>query len=300
MKLAFMVNNRNKEKYIRMAVRSILFQKCEPFLAVLSDNNSTDASKAIMDEEAAKYDGPHKVVRLNCPVFEHDGMAGLNAHMDWVMDQIDADWIIQLSGDDYSLEHRAQKTLDAFRANDPSMVLTAQYSVSEDMKYVAETAYPHMDGWVRVEDVISKYVGGSCSQAWSREFYEKMGGVRGCLGSPDILMPLLSILHKGCYYLNERLQCYRKVLGPDNTGLESIYFDVPESDLPKRKQLEELIHFQVIVGLYEVLGKMYDAKLETRPAEEALSLAISDRAASLVRCRKDLSFMRVPPLPFKV
>lgn len=299
MKLAFMLNNKNKEKYVRIAARSILYQKCEPFLAVLSDNNSTDASKAILDEEASKYDGPHKVVRLNCPPFKSDGMPGLNEHIDWVMDQIDADWIIQLSGDDYSLETRAQSTLKAFRDNDPSMVLTAQYTVSETMQYVAETGYPHTDGWVLLQDVITKFVGGSCSQAWTREFYNKMGGIKGCLGSSDILMPFLSVLHKGCYYINERLQCYRKVLGPDNTGLESIFFAIPEDKKEERLQVEELMHFQVIVGFYEVLGKMYEAKLESRPAEEALSLVLSDRAASLVRCRKELSLLRVPPLSFK-
>lgn len=296
-----MVNNRNKERFIQVAARSILYQKCEPFLAVLSDNNSTDASKAILDEEASKYDGPHKVLRLDCPVFEHDGMPGLNAHMDWVMEQLpdSIEWIIQLSGDDYSLETRAQRTLDAFRAHDPSMVLTAQYTVDQEMKYLAETGFPHVDGWVLVQDVISKFVGGSCSQAWSRDFYYKMGGVKGCLGSPDILMPLLSILHKGCWYIHERLQCYRKVLGPDNTGLESVFFAIPEENKAERLQLEELIHFQVAVGLYEVLGKMYEAGLQTREAEEALSLAISDRAASLVRTRKELSLRRVPPRPFK-
>jgi hypothetical protein len=215
------------------------------------------------------------------------------------MEQFDCPYIIQLSGDDYSLQGRAAKTLEAFRTQDPSMVLTGQYTVDEEMKYVAETGYPLMDSWVKIEDVFPKYVGGSCSQAWSREFYYKIQGIKGCLGSSDVLMPFLSVLYKGCYYLNERLQCYRKVLGPDNTGLESVMFAIPEEDKAGRKQLEELIHFQVIVGLYEVLGKMYEAKLETRPAEEALSLAISDRAASLVRCRKDLSLMRVPPLPFK-
>lgn len=298
--LAFMVNNKNKEKYIEVACNSILKQECEPFLAVLSDNGSTDNSKAIMDDLASKYDGPHKVLRLDVPQpQEHDGMPGLNAHIDWDMEQFDCPYVIQLSGDDYSLQGRAAKVLAAFRENEPSMVLTGQYTVDQDMNYVAETGYPLMDSWVKIEDMFPKYVGGSCSQAWTREFYYKMGGIKGCLGSSDVLMPFLSVLDKGCWFIQERLQCYRKVLGPNNTGLESIFFDIPEDDLPRRKQMEELIHFQVIVGLYEVLGKMYEAKLETRPAEEALSIAISDRAASLVRCRKDLSFMKVPPLPFK-
>ena len=297
--LAFMLNTYNKAPYTKVAVRSILYQKCEPFLAVLSDHGSTDGTREILDEEVSKYDGPHKVLRLNKPPSQWNGMPALNDHIDWCMEQMDCPYVIQLSGDDYSLETRAQRTLDAFRAHDPSMVLTAQYTVDQEMKYISETGYPVVDGWVKVEDVIAKYVGGSCSQAWSREFHSKMKGLRGCLGSSDILMPFLAVLHKGAYYINDRLQCYRKVLGPDNTGLESVYFAVPESDVNARKQWEELIHFQVIVGLYEVLGKMYEMKLETRPAEEALSVAISDRAASLVRCRKDLSFMRVPPLPFK-
>ena len=297
--LAFMVNNKNKERFIGAAAESILKQECEPFLAVLSDNNSTDASKAILNDLADKYDGPHTVLRLDLPPQDSDGMPGLNAHIDYCMEQFDCPYIIQLSGDDYSLPRRAQRTLDAFRSQDPSMVLTGQYTCDETGHYVSETPYPHTDGWVAVKDMFPQYVGGSSSQAWTREFYEKIGGIKGCLGSSDVLMPLLACLHKGAYFIHERLQCYRKVLGPDNTGLENIYFAIPEADTGARQQVEELMHFQVAVGLYELLGKMQDAKLSRRDAEEALSLALSDRCASLVNCRKRLSLAKLPPLLFK-
>lgn len=297
--LAFMVNNKNKERFIGAAATSILKQECEPFLAVLSDNNSTDSSKAILDDLADKYDGPHTVLRLDLPPQDCDGMPGLNAHIDYCMQQFDYPYIIQLSGDDYSLPKRAQRTLDAFRANDPAMVLTGQYTCDEGGFYLSETAWPPADGWVKVEDIFPKYVGGSSSQAWSREFYEKIGGIKGCLGSSDILMPMLACLHKGAYFIHERLQCYRKVLGPNNTGLENIYFNIPEAEVGARLQMEELIHFQVAIGLYELLEKMNESKLVRRDAEEALSLAVSDRCASLVRCRKELSLKKLPPLAFK-
>ncbi len=86
---------------------------------------------------------------------------------------------------------------------------------------------------------------------------------------------------------------------PNNTGLENIYFDIPEADTDRRLQMEELIHFQVAVGLYEVLGKMNESRLARRDGEEALSLALSDRCASLVQCRKKISLRRVAPLLFK-
>lgn len=297
--LAFMVNNKNKERFIGAAATSILKQECEPFLAVLSDNNSTDNSKAILNELADKYDGPHTVLRLDLPPQDCDGMPGLNAHIDYCMTQFDCPFVIQLSGDDYSLPKRAQRTLDVFRSLDPAMVLTGQFTCDEKGFYLSETAWPLTDSWVKVEEMFPKFIGGSTSQAWTREFYEKIGGIKGCLGSSDVLMPLLACLHKGAYYIQERLQCYRKVLGPNNTGLESIYFDIPETDTNARLQMEELIHFQVIVGLYELLGKMHDNGLSRREAEEALSIAISDRCASLVQCRKKLSLAKLPPLSFK-
>lgn len=299
MKAAFMLNARDKAKHVEFAARSMLLQEDCILEIIFSDQGSTDGTRQILDKVAAEYHGSHIVRRLDCPpeVCASRGMPGLNAHINWVMTQTDADVILQLSADDYALPGRAAAVIKAFESHKPSMVLTGMYYVNEDCKYLAESAWPPADGWCVLEDMFSKAVGGSASQAWTHEFFDRMGGLQG-VGSQDILMPFLACLDKGAYYLHERLHCYRKVVSLDNTGLEGVYHAYPEGH-PTRLQLEELMHFQVMAGMYAVLGNAQRLSLMNDRATAVLANAILDRSASWCATRQNMSFAGVPPLPFK-
>jgi len=299
MKAAFMLNARDKAKHVEFAARSMFLQQDCTLEILLSDQGSKDGTAEILDRVAAEYSGPHTVRRLNCPpeVCAPRGMPGLNAHINWAMTQTDADVILQLSADDYALPGRAAAVLRAFEAHKPSMVLTGMYYVNEDCKYLAESAWPDKDGWCLVEEMFPKAVGGSASQAWTHEFFDKLGGLQG-VGSQDVIMPFLACLDKGAYYLRERLHCYRKVVDPKNTGLEGVYYAYPEGH-PMRLQLEELMHFQVMAGMYACLGAAQRLGLMTEAANAALANAILDRSASWCATRQNMSFAGVAPLPFR-
>lgn len=300
MKAAFILHCRNKAKYVDIAVRSMLVQETrEPIEILLSDSGSTDGSWEILQAAAQSYNGPHKVRAIRCPHQDYPGMHGLNQHINWTMTQTDADIACQLSADDYALQGRVQHVVDAFEAHKPSMVLTGMFYVEETtMKYLGESAWPNEDGWCKLEEMYPKFVGGSASQSWSHEFFDKLGGLEG-VGSQDVVMPFLAVLDKGAWYVHKRLHAYRKVVDPLNTGLEGVLNSVPENT-PERLQIEELIHFQVIAGHYGVLRKMHQTGLGmTAEVQSLLAQAILDRAASWTVTREMLSLRRIPPREFR-
>ena len=301
MKVTHLLTAYNKASFIRDAAVSMFAQTYTPLEILLSDHGSTDGTRQMLDYLAKSYNGPHTVRRLDCPHIEVRGMPGLNAHINWAMTQTDADFLVHLSADDYDLAQRVELAVRAFEEHSPSMVLGGMYYVNEKREYLGENPWPQEDGWCKLEEMHPKFVGGSTIQSWSREFYEKVGGLSG-VGSPDVVLPFLACLDRGAYYVHARAHAYRKVIGVENTGLESVYYAFPEGS-KERLQQEELIHFQVMAGHYTALAKM--EKLTLTPevavaAGQCLAQAILDRSASWVNVRQKMTFEKVPPLPFKV
>ncbi len=297
-KYALLLTARDKVRHVAAAVTSMFAQKGPPIELLLSDQGSDDGTATILDEMARSYNGPHKVRRLNCPETDIRGMAGMNAHVNWAVTQTDADVIMQLSADDYDLARRSEVTIEAFEAHNPSMVCVSQYYVSEKMEYQGETPHAQEDRWLTLEDMTINLMGGSTCQAWDRAFWDKIGGLEG-VASMDVVMPALATMDRGAWLVSAKQHCYRKVLNAANTGLEGIYYSYPEDD-PRRKQLSELMHFQIARGYYTILGKMDAAGMRTDDRAMVLANAIFDRCASWVATREKLSFDRIPPMAFKV
>lgn len=297
-KYALLLTARDKVRHVADAVKSMFAQKGPPIELLLSDQGSDDGTTVILDELARSYSGPHKVRRLNCPVTDIRGMAGMNAHVNWAVTQTDADVIMQLSADDYDLARRSEVTINAFEEHNPSMVCVSQYYVSESMEYCGETPHSTEDRWLTLEDMTIKLMGGSTCQAWDRAFWDKIGGLEG-VASMDVVMPPLAVMDRGAYLVQSRQHCYRKVLHANNTGLEGVYYSYPEDD-PRRVQLSELMHYQIASGYYTVLAKMDAAGMRTDDRAILLANAILDRCASWVATRGKMSFDRIPPMAFKV
>ena len=298
MKLALLLLARDKVVHGSAAVKSMFMQVGAPLELLLSDSGSEDGTRQVLDDLARSYNGPHKVRRLDCPCAQAPGMSGLNQHLNWAVTQTDADIIMQLSADDYDLAQRADLTRKAFEEHKPSMVLVSQYYVSEAMEYQGETPFAEEDRWCNLEDMTIRLVGGSSCQAWTREFWDKVGPIDG-LASIDVIMPTLAVMDKGAYLLKTRAHAYRRVLSERNVGLEGVYYSYPEKD-PRRAQLAELMHFQVASGWREVIAKMDKNGWRTEEHAIVLANALLDRCMSWILCRQQLSFDGIPPLPFKV
>ncbi len=96
----------NQEQYIREAIEGALSQTYSPLEITLSDDCSPDGTFAIMEELAASYEGPHKVI-LN----RNEKNLGLARHVNVVMDMAQGEWIVFAAGDDVSLSSRVSTTM---------------------------------------------------------------------------------------------------------------------------------------------------------------------------------------------
>lgn len=300
MKVAFIIPARDKEKHVARAMRAAFKQTYSGMEIVVSDQGSADGTRKVIHETAKEYKGPNKLTLLDCPITKYKGMPGLNQHLNWLVQTVDADMFMCSAADDFSLPRRAEVTVAAFEKHNPSMVATGMYfgepCEAQGVKYGGETGYPEADGWVNPEEMFRRYIGGSTTQAWTREFYEKIGGLEG-VGSPDIIMPFIACMDKGMWYVHERLHTYCRIVGKDNTGLQSV-MDAMKTDA-ERLQVEELIHFQVMCGLYSCLGKVQACRLTTDEALHTITEQILDRNASWLNIRQKMTFEGVPPIAFK-
>ena len=102
--VTFVILGYKQEQYIREAVEGALAQDYSPLEIILSDDCSPDGTFAIMQEMAAAYHGPHRVI-LNRP--PHN--LGLSAHLDHAVKQASGEWIVIAAGDDISLPDRVSK-----------------------------------------------------------------------------------------------------------------------------------------------------------------------------------------------
>lgn len=228
-KVSFIVPCRNKAGFVARTVNSVLAQTYSPMEIVLSDQGSTDGTYEIIKDLADKYTGPNTVRVLQCPHTEYKGMAGLNAHLNWLHEQITGDLVIMCSADDLNHPDRAQLTVEAFEKYNPSYVGTCVQYLNKDLEFHGEmTAYglgsgqwDRPDGFIDPVENIKGLIGSSASSAWARDLYVKYGPLKE-VESQDILLPFFATLERGIYYVNTPLHAYVKHADENNTGLEGV------------------------------------------------------------------------------
>jgi glycosyltransferase involved in cell wall biosynthesis len=110
--VSFVLFAYNTEKYIREAVSGALSQTYSPLEIILSDDCSTDRTFEIMQEMAANYQGPHKIVLNRNPQ-----NFGIGRHYNKFMELASGEIIELAAGDDISLPKRTAHSVDILLAN---------------------------------------------------------------------------------------------------------------------------------------------------------------------------------------
>jgi hypothetical protein len=295
MKVAYIVPARDKEKWVRRSVLSVLEQTYSPLEILLSDQGSIDGTRAILADMVRSYEGPHTVRLLDCPHTEPKGMHGCNVHINWICEQTDADIILLTTADDLAHVDRTSHVVAAFIKHQASMVLTAHLFSDPELNHLGESALPRESKFITVQECFTDRVAGSASIAWSHEWFNRIGGLPPIAGS-DVYLPFLAILDRGCYFLKDKLHVYVKYADPENTGLEGIWEQANDTE---KLQLEELMHFQVTNGLFCIVGAMQRLGLENEAAHMALCEQIFQRAASWQNVRAHMTLAKIPPISLK-
>jgi glycosyltransferase involved in cell wall biosynthesis len=296
LKAAFVLPCRNKEKYVGLGVQSVLAQTYSPMEFIFSDQGSTDNTYQEIVNACEDYSGPNHIRIVRCPDTEPVGMRGMNAHCNWLNKQTDADIILSASCDDLNHPQRAEFVIKAFEEHDPAMVLTANEFIDEDGNRNGFTAFPLESRFVTGKETIERAVGGSSSIAWSRAFYEKVGGVHNTT-SQDVFLPYLASQDKGLYFLREALHAYVQRADPDNLGLEGVYRAAKTQE--EMLQLLELMHYSSLstyrmaaIKAEELYPKWSEPGNEDK---NAILCVIAGRGAAWADVRDQMTLKRIQP-----
>jgi hypothetical protein len=166
----------------------------------------------------------------------------------------------------------------------------------KDFNYIGKTAKPSESRFITVQECFRDLIGGSTTIAWRTDFVKKLGGFHEIPGL-DIYLPFMAILDKGAYFLLDSLQTYVQHADVNNTGLEGVW---RAADDDGKMQLEELMQFQSIHGLYTIVGMLNKLGIENTEATEALCEHIFQRTASWQNVRARMAMKKLPPLALRV
>lgn len=310
--IAFIVPCRNKAPWVRETVEAVLNQTYDPMTVVLSDQGSTDGSFDVMKDIAERYAGPKQIRLLQCPVTEYQGMAGYNAHLNWLMAELDEDFIIQTSADDIPHPTRAERIAEAWQAYEPDYIGTKQFAVTdEDRETPIHCPLQDVDAdcFVTLCDIIEHRFGGKTSSAWSRRLFEDFGGL-SYIDCQDLMVPFWAALKNGYYFIADWLHTYVQRPDQENLGLEG-RLRMAEDQAEQVLWLEA-IHYQMTSNEVRMLETFERMAIDAdRPVHEVLNAEqqrgrqivvdhILKQAVQWARNRDQMTMVRMQPMAFPV
>ena len=235
--VTFAVIAYNQERYIREAIEGAFAQTYQPLEIILSDDGSPDRTYQIMQEMAAAYDGPHKVV-LN----RNEPNLGLVPHIDRVMELVSGEFIVVSAGDDISCPQRTEKMVTAWRQSAKNVTLV--HSLAESIKDSGEY------NWIRPppermmnkptsRDIIqyALHVVGATA-GWDRRVFTEFGPLAPGLEIEDHIIPLRASFIGDLSFINEPL-VKNRVGGMSFGGYGGVYDYLYTSGHRKRKWILE-------------------------------------------------------------
>jgi len=299
MKAAYVVFTRDKAHlapHLERCVRSAFAQAGAPLEIVLSDQGSKDGTREILERLAGEYAGPHRVRVLDCPKTARRGMAGMNDHLSWLHEVLDADIIIPSASDDYAEPDRAAVLLEAFERTGASMVGAAmRFEDPSGIVPVGRTGFAR-EGWVTVEDVVDRKVGGSSAPAWRRELWNRVLPLPD-VGGNDVWLPAMACVLGGFWFVDRPLYTYVHHADPANTGLEGVIRALPEAE---RAPVDEHRFFQT-AGCYQwVLRAMARLGLGSLEERDWIRLAAQAHYEAWLDVRTRMTLEGVAPRPFPI
>ena len=114
----------NQQRYVADALRAAFAQDYPNLELVLSDHGSTDGTFAILEELAAGYRGPHRII-LN----RSDAQGGVLGHVYDALARSSGALIVGASGDDVSRPDRVSRIAARWRATGAAILCSASEAI---------------------------------------------------------------------------------------------------------------------------------------------------------------------------
>ena len=272
----------NQQASVRAAVEAALAQTGEPIEIIVSDDASTDATFAVMQQAVAGYAGPH-TVRLN----RNPVNLGIGAHISRLVGLSHGDMLFIAAGDDVSLPQRCERVMQAWRAQGRRADLIAASLIDIDAAgQVHGTLHPtDLAAYRNASDWLARppYVVGA-AQAWTRRVFERYGPLPAGVVGEDLIMVFRAIGAGGAFTLAEPLVQYRR------GGVSRRVRNLSAADVVARLRKSNraaLVELPQLLADARTMGQLraVEAALQQRLARERFIAAMFDAPTAIGKLR---------------
>lgn len=187
----------NEERYIREAVASAFAQTYSLLEIFLSDDGSADHTFEIMQEMAAAYQGPHRIILNRNP---HN--IGIGSQLNAAYQKTQGDFIVLANADDISLPERVAVLVEHWLAsNRQASVITSDVAIINAAGQPLGRTMDTETVFASLEDGVRRRFGGvlAASAAFRRDVFTAFGPL------PDNLILEDNPLYLRATLLGERL-----------------------------------------------------------------------------------------------
>ena len=186
--VSFCVLGFNQEATIRETIQGAFAQAYEPLEIVLSDDASADRTFAIMEEMAASYRGPHRVV-LN----RNEPNRGIVGNVNRLMELSRGELVVKNDGDDVSLPERTERLVEAWLGSGRRIKALGSDAMRVDVEgreigLLGPTRLLRSDRSPLTILRDNLYLLGATS-AWSREIFDRFGPIDPAAVVEDTIIP---------------------------------------------------------------------------------------------------------------
>lgn len=202
----------NHEPYLRQCLDGIVMQKTNfRFEAIVHDDCSTDGSRKIIEEYAAKYPDIIK------PIYETENQYSKKdgSLRRIIYDHIKGNYIAICEGDDYWIDsHKLQKQVDVLEENhEYSFCYTGFINVNENGHEICRPNYEHLMEKAYSGDILIDLLGGNfimtCTTCFRRDvIMSELNASVPCKYDYSLFLTA-SVLGKA-YYISSKTAAYRK------------------------------------------------------------------------------------------
>jgi glycosyltransferase involved in cell wall biosynthesis len=207
----------NQEEYIREAVQAAFDQTYSPLEIIISDDCSKDGTFRIVEEMAASYTGPHKII---CS--RNQNNLGIAEHVNKVNRMAQGELIVLAAGDDISVPERTEKLVGRYLRSEK----TAHYLFSlarkidvngQLLETVNSPGAPNAnDKWKAAFSPYPIAIG--ATEAWTKQLAEFFSPLGKGVWAEDQVFGLRGLLLGKVDYIDEPLVLYRVGSGVSTTA----------------------------------------------------------------------------------
>ncbi len=195
----------NQEKWVAEALRAALSQDYENLQLIFSDDYSTDRTWEIMQQVAAEYKGPHRIVLNRNP-----RNLGIGGHINKVVELCDSEIIVASAADDISYPERVSTQVKTFMDNPSASLVWSAFDLIDeegkplDSKWHQLKIQPGLNSVSRNEYWIT-----GCGMAFKKSIFQAFGPMDPRCFYEDVIIAFRAILTGDIIRIDKPLLAYR-------------------------------------------------------------------------------------------